>query len=181
MIMKVTTYCASVAISALVFGGAVQAQRSAGEHVDDSTLIASTKMALIEDRAIPGGKINVEAFKRTVQLSGFVDNEAEKAAALARAKSVAGVEKVNDAIIVASAKRTFGQTIDDQTVHAAVKLKLAEVFGVGKAVEVVEHVRDGEVLLSGFVDSTKLRADVVAAVKSVKGVTTVHDKISVKS
>jgi osmotically-inducible protein OsmY len=83
-------------------------------------------------------------------------------------------------MIVMAGKRSVGRTIDDQTIHAQVKLKIAEVSGFGDAVGVVTHVRNGEVILSGFVGSDTVQKDIVAVAESVNGVVKVHDRLAIK-
>ena len=52
--------------------------------------------------------------------------------------------------------------------------------GIGEAIGVVTHVRNGEVLLGGFVETEQLRSDIAAAASSVDGVLKVHDRIAVQ-
>jgi hyperosmotically inducible protein len=156
------------------------AQRSAGESVDDTTIAVTVKSALVDSDAVEAGKINVEVHKRTVQLSGYLPTDEQKSAALEIAEATDGVAGVEDALIVMGGKRSVGRTIDDETINGKIKLKIADVSGIGEAIGVVTHVRNGEVLLSGFVGTEQLRKDVVAAAESVDGVLKIYDRIAVK-
>lgn len=169
-----------IAAFSLAAAPKADAQRSAGESVDDTTIAVSVKAALVDSDAVEAGKINVEVHKRTVQLSGYVPTEEQKAAALAIADGAEGIAGVEDALIVMGGKRSMGRTIDDETINGKIKLKIADLSGIGDALGVVTHVRNGEVLLSGFVESDQLRKDIVAAAESVDGVLKVHDRIAVK-
>ena len=71
---------------AMVACASTRTQKSAGEQVDDSVTTASVKSALIGDPGDQGGQIDVEVFKGTVQLNGFVDSQASKDRATAVAK-----------------------------------------------------------------------------------------------
>jgi osmotically-inducible protein OsmY len=122
----------------------------------------------------------VETYTGTVQLIGFVHSDGEKKAALERAREVDGVSKVVDAILVVPEKRSVGVTIDDQTIQGKVKLAIGEVGGADKALAIVTEVRNGEVLLGGFVSSEKVRDEIETSVKTVKGVSKVHNKIGIK-
>ena len=64
-----------VLILALAMGAcsATRTQQSAGEVVDDSTLTAKVKTALISDPVTKANQINVETYRGVVQLGGFVD------------------------------------------------------------------------------------------------------------
>lgn len=75
-------------------------KESTGEYVDDSSITAKVKAALIGDEVTKAREINVETFKGTVQLSGFVDTSAEKDRAADLAKGVAGVKSVKNNIVV---------------------------------------------------------------------------------
>jgi osmotically-inducible protein OsmY len=75
-------------------------RESTGEYIDNSAITARVKSALASDDMVKGREINVESFRGTVQLSGFVSTSEEKARAERVAKSVAGVEEVKNDISV---------------------------------------------------------------------------------
>ncbi len=155
------------------------AGRTTGETIDDSTIASSVKMGLIGDATAPGTSINVESYKGTVQLIGFVSSEKQEQAAIAKAKEVGGVQEVVDAMIVVPEKRSFGITVDDQTIQTKVKFDLSEA-GAGEAVSVITDVRNGEVLLGGFVDTAEHREQIGKIAEGVDGVTKVHNFVGVR-
>ncbi len=69
---------------------------STGQYVDDTTITAKVKSALLGDGAVKSFEIKVETFKGVVQLSGFVDTEDQRAAATRDAMAVGGVKDVKD-------------------------------------------------------------------------------------
>ena len=75
-------------------------QKSAGEQVDDSITTGRVKAALIADPTTKAHQIDVETFKGTVQLSGFVESDQARSRALQLARNVDGVRKVKDAMEV---------------------------------------------------------------------------------
>lgn len=75
-------------------------QQSAGQAVDDGVVTAKVKAALIADPVTKAHQINVETFKGTVQLSGFVETDEARSRALQLARDVDGVKKVKDALEV---------------------------------------------------------------------------------
>lgn len=75
-------------------------RESTGEYVDDSVITGKVKSALLADKTVSGMAVKVETFKGVVQLSGFVDTEAEKAQAGRVASGVNGVTSVSNNIIV---------------------------------------------------------------------------------
>lgn len=179
--MKLTQKLLAVAACAgLLVSGSALAQRTAGENIDDSTIISKTKFALIDDATVGAGDINVEAYKGTVALIGFVDSDQERKAAIARAKMTDGVKAVDDAMVALKVDRSFGRVIDDETLHGKVKLKLADAEGAGVAADVVVMVRDGQVLLGGFVDSKDTIRDIEKAVGEIEGIKKLHNRLSAK-
>lgn len=68
--------------------------RMAGEYIDDQSLQARVKAALADDSAVHSLKVDVEVNRGEVSLGGFVDSNAERDAAVAAVRKVAGVTKV---------------------------------------------------------------------------------------
>jgi hyperosmotically inducible protein len=73
---------------------------STGQYVDDTTITAKVKSALLGDGAVKSFEIKVETFKGVVQLSGFVDTEDQRSAATRDAMAVSGVQDVKDNITI---------------------------------------------------------------------------------
>ena len=73
-------------------------QESTGQYVDSSVVTAKVKAKLMADDAVPGAAISVVTYKNVVQLSGFVNNQAQKERAVRLAKQVPGVVQVKDAL-----------------------------------------------------------------------------------
>jgi hyperosmotically inducible protein len=73
-------------------------QEGTGEYIDDSVITTKVKAAIFNEPTLKSAEINVETFKGVVQLSGFVNSQADinKAAELAR--SVKGVTSVKNAM-----------------------------------------------------------------------------------
>ena len=74
--------------------------KSTGEYIDDSAITAKVKSAMLADESVSGLKVNVETFKGTVQLSGFVDTEAEARRAVEIARGVKGVKSVKNDLVI---------------------------------------------------------------------------------
>jgi osmotically-inducible protein OsmY len=75
-------------------------KESTGEYIDDAGITTKVKAAFAADPNVKATEINVETFKGTVQLSGFVSQpgDAQRAADLAR--GVKGVTEVKNDIRV---------------------------------------------------------------------------------
>ncbi len=94
-------FVAGLGSALLVTGCAGTADReSTGEYIDNSAITARVKSALASDDLVKAREINVESFRGTVQLSGFVSTSEEKARAERVTKSVAGVQEVKNNITV---------------------------------------------------------------------------------
>lgn len=79
-------------------GGTETAGANAGRVVDDSVITGKVKAALIADSTTKAHQIEVETFKGTVQLSGFVDNNEARSRAVELAKAVDGVKDVKNSL-----------------------------------------------------------------------------------
>jgi osmotically-inducible protein OsmY len=75
-------------------------QQSTGQAIDDGVVTAKVKAKLIEDPMTKAHQINVDTFKGTVQLSGFVETDQARTRALQLARAVDGVKQVKDALQV---------------------------------------------------------------------------------
>ena len=71
-------------------------QEGTGEYIDDSVITAKVKTEILKDDALKSGEINVEMFKGVVQLSGFVNSQADIDKAVEVARSVKGVTSVKN-------------------------------------------------------------------------------------
>jgi osmotically-inducible protein OsmY len=164
-----------VAVAALVLAGPAMAEKTAGQTVDDSTIATEVKAALIDNDKVSAGGLNVEVEKGNVQVAGFVDSEAEKKAALAAAGKISGVVKVLDAMVVLPGHRSVGRTLDDTTIQAKLKTELAKIEGADKAFSINTDVKNGHVLMSGFVHGDKAHAQAGEIAKGISGVKQVHN------
>jgi hyperosmotically inducible protein len=77
-----------------------QAEQTAGGVIDDSTISAKVKSALIDSADTKAGDIKVETRGGVVQLSGYAKSEAQKTAATKVAQSVEGVKAVKNSISI---------------------------------------------------------------------------------
>lgn len=70
--------------------------RTVGTVVDDATITAKVKTALIGNDDTEANQINVETREGVVQLSGFVDDQQEKDMAESLARNIDGVQQVDN-------------------------------------------------------------------------------------
>jgi osmotically-inducible protein OsmY len=72
--------------------------RSTGQVIDDTSVTARVKNALLKEPGIKATDINVDTYAGQVQLSGFVASEAERRKAAEIARKVEGVKAVRNDI-----------------------------------------------------------------------------------
>jgi osmotically-inducible protein OsmY len=71
-------------------------QEGTGEYVSDTVITTKVKAAILAEPTLKSAEINVETFKGTVQLSGFVSSKAKMDKAVEIARNVKGVIKVQN-------------------------------------------------------------------------------------
>jgi hyperosmotically inducible protein len=169
---------ASLAAVAIAFATPAMAQKSAGESVDDGTIVTSVKASLLTAKGVPSSDVNVEVYKGVVLLSGFVKTQAEKDAAGKVAKDVKGVASVRNQLVVHPAT-SMGTKLDDTALVSKVKAALMDASDV-KSGQINVEARGGIVQLGGFVTGEKMKARAIAVAKGVSGVKQVDDALFVK-
>jgi osmotically-inducible protein OsmY len=96
-VTSLTVLVASLAAVQFNAGCAGTATReSTGEYIDDATISAKVKAALIKDPVVKALDVKVDTFKGAVQLSGFVDTQEQSAQAERIAASMNGVQSVKN-------------------------------------------------------------------------------------
>jgi osmotically-inducible protein OsmY len=90
----------SLLVAALVACAPTAKREGTGEYIDDSVITGKVKAALVADPVLKATEINVETFKGTVQLSGFVGSPDDIPKAVQLARGVAGVKSVKNDILV---------------------------------------------------------------------------------
>jgi hyperosmotically inducible periplasmic protein len=96
----VTAAVAAVLIATLVACAGGPTKRTTGEYIDDKTINAKVKAALLNDARVSGIQVNVETYDGVVQLSGFVDDPEQIPRATEVAQGVEGVRAVRNDLIV---------------------------------------------------------------------------------
>ena len=169
-------------VVALMVGAcsATRTQESPGEVVDDSTLTAKVKAALVDDPVTKAGEINVETYRGVVQLAGFVNSAEEKSKATEVARGVTGVKEVrNDIKLAPAGQETAGKIVDDTMITAAVKTKLI-ADSQTKAYQINVEVQDGVVQLAGFVGSNEEKTHAGELARGVDGVKSVRNDLEIR-
>jgi osmotically-inducible protein OsmY len=98
---QMTRIILALAFTALLAACAGTAkQESTGEYIDDTVVTSRVKSVLLNDPNVSGLAINVETYRGTVQLSGFVKSASERNRAVQLAREVKGVRQVRNDMLI---------------------------------------------------------------------------------
>ncbi len=86
----------AIAMASVVGCASTPTQEGTGEYVDDAVITTKVKAAIFNEPTLKSSEINVETFKGTVQLSGFVSGKNDINKALEITRSVKGVAAVKN-------------------------------------------------------------------------------------
>lgn len=92
----ITTLFAALMLTAIVGCTSTHNKEGTAEYVDDSLITTKVKAAILNEPGLKSTEINVETFKGTVQLSGFVKEKQDIAHAGNVARGVKGVKSVKN-------------------------------------------------------------------------------------
>ncbi len=93
---RLSAFFFAVLLVSLLGCASTSTREGTGEYVDDSVITAKVKTAIFKEPSLKVAEINVETFKGTVQLSGFVGSRADMNKAVEIARSVGGVTSVKN-------------------------------------------------------------------------------------
>lgn len=159
--------------------GVTPPSTTVGTRIDDTVITASVKSALLANPEIKSFDLKVETRKGEVQLSGFVDSQAQIDQASSVARGIAGVEKVLNNVAIKGPPTTVGNTVDDGIVTTRVKAALINDESI-KSLDIAVITRKGEVMLSGYVDNQQQLDRALVVARGVEGVVAVNNEMSLK-
>ncbi|MES2015354.1 MAG: BON domain-containing protein [Pseudomonadota bacterium] len=96
----VSVMLTSLLATALIACASTSKHEGTGEYVDDSLITGKVKAALIADPELKATEINVETYKGTVQLSGFVASADDIPKAVQLVRGIEGVKAVKNDMAV---------------------------------------------------------------------------------
>lgn len=164
------------ALALLLTGGAPAisgdtGDKHAGEAMDDGWIHTQVQSEL---RGLETPDIDIEVRDGVVLLSGFVDSEATRDAAIANASGIQGVTEVCNHLYVADARLMTETTVDDARLEGQVRSSLAQDQRTS-AFDINVEVNQGVVLLSGFIDSEQEQEAALELTRNISGVNRVID------
>ena len=90
------TFICAILLASLLGCAGTSKQEGTGEYFDDTVITTKVKAAIFNEPSLKSAEINVETFKGTVQLSGFVNSRADINKAVEVARGVKGVTSVKN-------------------------------------------------------------------------------------
>lgn len=93
-----TLLLAAFAMLAMVGCVSPSQKSTAGEYIDDSVITSKVKAAIFKEESLKSAEINVETYRNVVQLSGFVNSQADINKAVEVARNVEGVRSVTNSM-----------------------------------------------------------------------------------
>jgi len=196
--MKISTlaFGATLALFGSTYGSINSAyaadNKTVGEIIDDASITASVKAALLADNRTEGFDINVDTSDGNVSLRGGADSYEDSRAASDIAKGVSGVREVRNELIVAkagtetrmhaneatasgevrAAAEGAGASVDDAWITSKVTSQfLVDTRVAGLKIDV--DTKDNRVQLSGVLASTAQRTAAIEIATATRGVKSV--------
>lgn len=96
---------AGLLFAALTACAPTSTRQGTGEYIDDAVITSRVKAAFAADPEVKATEVQVETFKGTVQLSGFVESAESAARAAQIARDVPGVKEVRNAMVNKETRR----------------------------------------------------------------------------
>lgn len=93
---KPAAFFLAILLSFLLGCAGTSSKEGTGEYIDDTVITTKVKAAIFNEPTLKSTEINVETFKGTVQLTGFVSSRADINKAVELARSVKGVTSVRN-------------------------------------------------------------------------------------
>lgn len=151
-----------------------------GNFMDDSTITAKVKAALVDHESIKSTDISVKTEAKVVTLSGFVESQAQAEEAVKVAKEVEGVTSVSDKLHVRDAKdQSVKGYAGDAVTTSEIKAKLlADDIVPSRNVKV--ETTDGLVQLSGSVKNQAQSDRAESIAKAIDGVKSVKNDLKIE-
>ena len=93
---RIAAFGGAILLASMFGCGSSPTRESTGEYVDDTVITTKVKAAVFGEPTLKSSEINVETFKGTVQLTGFVSSRADINKAVDLARGIQGVKSVRN-------------------------------------------------------------------------------------
>ena len=96
LLKSISAVFLAIALATALGCASTSTKEGTGEYIDDTVITTKVKAAIFNEPTLKSSEINVETFKGTVQLSGFVKYQADISKAVELARNVKGVKSVKN-------------------------------------------------------------------------------------
>ena len=97
---RFTSILAAFMVFVLVGCAPTSTSQGTGEYIDDAVITSKVKAAFASDPTVKATEVQVETYKGTVQLSGFVESRESAQKAVEIARQVKGVTEVRNNTVI---------------------------------------------------------------------------------
>ena len=153
-------------------------QRTTGTQLDDATISARVKTALIGDSLVSANSVDVDTLDGIVFLTGVVGSKEESDRAVAVSKNIINVKNVKNKLSIG--KKTSGQVVDDYFTAAKIKSKLLIEPGI-RFLNIDVDVNMGIVSLNGIVNTRAEKELIYSIASSTAGTVDIIDSIIIQN
>jgi hyperosmotically inducible protein len=156
------------------------AKQSVGSVMNDLWITSAAKMKLAADSRTPATEINVDTVDGTVTLFGMVPTADSKTAAQEVVQGVSGVKRVENKLEIVTAQQQNSVQARDEELQEDVKKALKD-RGDQENASIGVEVSNGVVRLTGKVPSWERSLSAVYSARSVQGVRSVRNDMTVET
>lgn len=160
----------------LLAGCTASQQQRAKVDVNDAVIVTQIKAKIAAVDTATLSLVNVDVNHGAVTLTGQVHSESERMKVDTAARSVSGITRFDDRIIVNPKAPTTEEITNDLALQAKVKTALTAQTGVN-ALKVQVSSHNGVVLLEGTVPTPAVHQVVLETARGVQGVRRVVDHV----
>ena len=160
----------------LLAGCTASQQQRAKIDINDAVIVAQIKAKIAAVDTATLSLVNVDVNLGAVTLTGQVHSESERIKVDTAARSVSGITRFDDRIIVNPKAPTAEEIASDLALQAKVKTALTAQTGIN-AMKVQVSAHGGVVLLEGTVPSKAVHQVIIETTRDVQGVRRVIDRL----
>ncbi len=160
----------------LLAGCTASQQQRAKNDVNDAVIVTQIKAKIAAVDTATLSLVNVDVNLGAVTLTGQVHSESERIKVDTAARSVSGITRFDDRIIVNPKAPTAEEIANDLALQAKVKAALTAQTGVN-ALKVQVSAHGGVVVLEGTVPTNAVHQVVIETARGVQGVRRVVDRL----
>lgn len=170
--------CGPAAVGSAAFSGYKVAadERSVGTIIDDSVILTTVKSKMIADEFVKARHIDVDVLNGIVYLIGVVESSSEKRMAADIARSVEGVRRIENQLVIG--QTTSDQVLNDALLTSKIRVELIKTPDI-RSTNIDVDTHNNVVTLTGTVRSQNEKTKIHQVVQDVARSRKIVNNISV--